>query len=66
MNQDYPDYIFFKRMDRVVNGHCQILNIHDGLITFIFANDKTEHTIPAKSLIDLQRSKRRGEDYEKS
>lgn len=58
MNQTYPDYILFKRMDRVVTGHCRIVNVHDGLITFILANDKIEHTIPAKSLIDMQRGKR--------
>lgn len=57
MNDDYPDYIFFKRMDSIVRGPCKILNVHDGLISFILQSDKREHTIPSKSLIEIQRGR---------
>ncbi len=59
---NYPDYIFFKRMDAIVKGPCRILNIHDGLITFLLQTDHREHTIPSKSLIELQRGPHGGNE----
>ena len=55
-NPKYPDILYYNSVTGKKRIWCRITNLHDGLLCFLSKNDKKEHIINTRAIIELIRN----------